>query len=405
MKKQLNQIVILTAGALASVAGAQTQQAPVQQISLQPQIEIAGSGLATLDFGREGMFGGRGIGSRSQINFSDSSLSFGVAQRMYRGAIGSFTLGGLAIDEANSGHGKQIFMHQAFADFQELRFEGYIGRTNTPTAQIVAFPTIREDDLVDYTSVLNPFSNGANAEEHRYSNVAGLVFNSDLHHFFNVHAQHQIDSAGVGQSDSGLNSVGISFQYEGNPALRTIDRFPSFGFGVESRAVNKSFGGTSNVFYGGGVLNLQPGLVDKLDLRLLGQVSFGNDTNSLTTLNDTYRADQESIALSLRKLYSPFGKPASQMALTTGFKRYSKVSNANSFGVALSYGKSLGQGFDFVSQVGYERRSSAMTTAFGGHSDAMVLQFGLSFNFGSTFNQSIGPRRSPTNLLHQYIPN
>lgn len=395
----------LTALGCAGVALAQTSESPVKEVGLQPQIEIAGTGVATLDLGQGGAFGGSGIGGRSQINLADSSLAFGAAQRLYRGAIGSFSLGGLTVDDSNTGHGEQFFLHQAFLDFQALRYEGYIGRTNSPTAQVVAFPTLREDDLVNYTSVLNPFSDGANIEEHRYGNVAALVLNSGLRHFFNVYAEHAIDSAGVGESDSGLNSFGVDYQYEGNPALTTIERAPHYGIGFEHRAVTRAAGGASDVVYGGGVLNLQPGLVHKLDLRFLGQASFGNDTTSLGSLNDTYRADQESIALSVRNLYSPFGHPASQWALTAGVKRYSRISSASSYGVALSYAKSLGQGFDFVSQLGYDHRTDAMALAFDGHRDSTVLQLGLVFNFSSTFNQSVGPRRSPTNLLHQYIPN
>ncbi len=396
---------IMAASGLANLASAQTTQSPVKEVGLQPQIEVAGSGVATLDAGHGGIFGGRGIGGQSQINISDSSLALGAAQRLYHGAIGSFSLGGLTLDESNTGHGKQFFLHQAFLDFQDLRFEGYLGRTNRPAAQIVTFPTVREDDLIDYTSVLNPFSDGANIEEHRYGNVAAVVFNSGLSHFVNVHAEHLIDTAGVGESDSGLNAFGATYQYEGNPALTTIERAPTYGVGFEHRAVDKSAGGASNVFYAGGVLNLQPGLVNKLDIRVLGQVTFGNDTATLNTLNDSYRADQQAIALSLRKLYSPFGRPASQWALTAGMKRYSKVSDASSYGVALSYAKSLGQGFDFVSQIGFDHRTDAMAMAFDGHRDSTVFQVGLVFNFGSTFNQAVGPRRSPTNLLHQYIPN
>lgn len=388
------------------VAQPQTQQSPVkEEIGLQPQIELAGSGVATLDIGRNGLFGGRGIGSRSQISVADSSLSVGVAQRLYHDGIGSFTLGGLTLDEANTGMGQQFFLHQAFLDFQELRFEGYIGRTNSPAAQIVTFPTIREDDLVDYTSVLDPFSNGKNVEEHRYSNVAAVIFNQGLHHFFNVHAQHQIDSAGVGDGGTALNTVGISYQFLGNPALTSIERVPSWGVGFEHRAVKASAGGASNVIYLGGVLNLKPSVTNRLDLRLLAQTTFGNDTNTLTSLNDTYRADQQAVAFSLRSLQSPFGRPSSQWALTAGYKRYSKVSDASSFGVALSFAKSLGAGFDLVSQIGYERRSDAMAGAFDGRKDAAVFQIGLVFNFGATFNQQVGPRRSPTNLLHHYIPN
>lgn len=399
-------IGILSAAAATAIAGAQTQSSPVkEEVGLQPQIEVAGSGVATLDIGKNGIFGGRGIGSRSQINFADSSLSFGVAQRLYRGAIGSFSLGGLTLDQANTGHGSQFFLHQAFADFQGQDFEAYLGRTNTPSAQLVTFPTLREDDLVDYTSVLNPFSDGSNIEEHRYGNVAAIVLNRGLKSFLNLHAQHQIDSAAVGESDTGLNSFGVDYQFMGDPTLTSIERVPSWGVGIEHRAVKKTAGGASTVICGGGVLNLRPSLTNRLDLRLLAQSSFGNGTDALASLNDSYRADQQSLALSIRSLHSPFGRPSSQLALTAGVKRYSKVSDASSFGMALSYAKSLGQGFDFVSQIGYERRSNGMAAAFGGNRDSTVFQVGLVFNFGSTFNQSVGPRRSPTNLLHKYIPN
>ena len=111
------------------------------------------------------------------------------------------------------------------------------------------------------------------------------------------------------------------------------------------------------------------------------------------------------LAVSLRKLYSPFGKPASEFAITAGTKRYSKIGGANSFGLALTYAKSLGEGFDFLSQLGYEQRSNALAPAFNGERSSTTLQIGLVFNFASTLNQSVGPRRSPANLLHKYIPN
>ena len=405
MNSLIKCISVAAAISFGGLVLAQTTQSPVEEVGLQPQIQFAGSGVATLDFGSEGLFGGRGIGSRSQINFSDSSLTFGAAQRLYRGGIGSFSFGGLTLDSTSGGGDTQLFLHQAFIDFQELRFEGYLGRTNSATAEMVQFPTLREDDLIDYTSVLNPFSNGANQEEHRYANVAAVVLNRGLKHFVNVHAQHQIDSAGVGEGETGLNSFGVSYQFLGNPALTTIERFPSFGVGFEHRAVKESAGGASNVFYGGGVMNLRPSLVNRLDLRVLAQASFGNDTETIDTLNDAYRSDQHALALSLRQLYSPFGRPSSQWALTAGYKRYTRVSDANSFGVALSYAKSLGQGLDLVSQLGYERRSDGLAAAFGGRTEATVLQLGLVYNFSSVLNQSVGPRRSPTNLLHRYIPN
>lgn len=148
------------AGLHPSPAIAQTQQVPIpEQPSTAPQIEILGTGVATLDLGRSrNAAPDGGKASSSQINLSDTSLTAGAAQRLYRGAIGSLTVGGLALDQTNTGRGTQVFLHQAFADYQDQKLEAYIGRTDQPTAQIVTFPTLRGDDLITFTDLLDPFS-------------------------------------------------------------------------------------------------------------------------------------------------------------------------------------------------------------------------------------------------------
>lgn len=395
---------IIGALTISSLALGQ-QQSPVKEdVGVQPQIDIAGSGVATLDIGKRGMFGSRGLSSGSQINFSDSALLLGASQRLYRGALGSFTLGGLTTDQSNFGKGTQAFLHQGFLDFQSERFETYLGRTNNPTTQLVNFPTIREDDLNPYTTVLNPFSNGENQEEHRYSNVASVVFNQKLRYFENVHVQHLIDSA-TGSSGTGINSAGASIQYLAPPTVEPLTRVVSYGAGFEHRTIDREFGGNSDVIYAGGTFNLKPSMTNRVDLRLFGTYSFGNDTNTFNTITDTYRADSSSIAASIRLLQTPFGTPGQQLSLTAGYRNYRKVGSANSFGTALTYVRRLGPGFDAVAQVNYERRSDALAAMFGGQRDSTTLQLGLVFNFNSTFNQSVGPRRSPLNLLHKYIPN
>ena len=386
-------------------AFAQAQQVPIpEEPSTQPQIEVAGTGAATLDLGRSrNTLPGGGTASGSQINISDSALLIGAAQRLYKGGIGSFSLGGLALDEANTGTGKQLFLHQAFVDYQAKDLETYLGRTDQPNAQIVTFPTLRGDDMITFTNLLNPFSNGNNVEEHRYSNVAALTLNQGLRTFENFHVQQLINSAGT-PGDTGLNSYGVSIQRLSPPTLEAIQKVVSYGAGYEYRSVGKSDGGNSQALYAGGVINLKPSLINLVDLRLLDTYTFGNNLNTFGSTADTFRANSNAIAASLRYLHSPFGKPASQTSLTVGYKSYSKVSNAGSFGVALTGIKRLGQGVDAVAQYLYQRRDDALAAAYGGARTDNAVQVGLIFNFDATFNRSIGPRRTLLNLQHQYIP-
>ena len=389
---------------------AQAQQVPIpEQPSTAPQIEILGTGVVTLDLGRSrNAVPGGGQASGSQVNLSDTSLTVGAAQRLYKGGIGSLTFGGLALDQTNTGRGTQVFLHQAFADYQDQTLEAYIGRTDQPTAQIVTFPTLRGDDLVTFTDLLDPFSSGDNVNEHRYSNVAAVTLNQKLTTFENFHVQHLIDSTNTRfgpSTGTGLNSYGASIQRLGLPGLEALEKVVSYGGGYEHRSVGRSDGGSSEALYAGGVVNLKPSLVNLVDLRVLDNYTFGNNLSSFRSTTDTFRANSNAVTAAVRYLHSPFGKPAYQVSLTAGYKSYSKVSRAGSVGLALTGVKRLGDGFDVVAQYVYQHRGDALTNAYGGAREENALQLGFVFNFDTLFNRSVGPRRSLLNLQHQYIPN
>ena len=183
---------------LASIGNAnQAQPVPVpEDESFSPQLTFSGVGIGTFGYARTAEQNGRGI-----VNLSDTSLSLGAAQKLQQlGGIGSFGLGGLTTDQANRGdaQGSTFFIHQGFVDLQTEKYEMLFGRSDNETAHVIDFPTLRGDDLLTLTNPLNPFSNGLNSEESRYANVASLTCNQGLTYFENIHAQHLVDSAGLG---------------------------------------------------------------------------------------------------------------------------------------------------------------------------------------------------------------
>ena len=400
-------LVGLTAIGISPAFG-QAQQVPIpEQPSVAPQIEITGTGIGTLDLGRSrNALPDGGQASGSQINISDSALTVGAAQRLYKGGIGSLNVGGLALDQTNVGRGTQLFLHQAYVDYQAQALEAYLGRTDNPTAQIVTFPTLRGDDLITFTNLLDPFSSGENVEEHRYSNVGAVTFNQKLSTFENIHVQHLIDSSSVSTpSSTGLNSYGASIQHLGLPGLEAVEKVISYGGGYEHRSVARADGGRSDAVYAGGVLNLKPSLVNRVDLRVLDNLTFGNDLRAFRSTTDTFRANSNAVTAAVRYLHSPFGKPAYQVSLTAGYKSYDKIGSTDSVGVALTGVKRLGDGFDAVAQYVYQHRGDTLANAYGGAHEENSVQVGFIFNFDTLFNRSVGPRRSLLNLQHQYIPN
>ncbi len=381
----------------------QAQPVPVpEDQSTAPQINIAAVGIATAAAGvQPGTPGGR-----ASIDFSDSAIQLGAAQRLYGTAgIGSLGIGGLTLDESNSSSGTSFFIYQAFTDFQTESFEALVGRSDNATAHLVDFPTLRGDDLITLTNPLNPFSNGDNLEEHRYATLGSVTFNQGLKYFENVHAQQLIDSAGTG-SGGKLNSFGVTLEYLSTPGMEAFQRVVSWGVGYEHLSVNQNASNGLHQIYGGGVMNLNQSVTNRWELRVQDIVSLGSELREFSNVTDTYQAASNALAMSVRYLDSPFGRPGYQLALTAGVKNYFKVDQAMTAGFAVTGVKRLGQGFDLVIQyLGQWRDSSLATAQEDGLAYQQVAQLGFVFNFDATFNRHISPRRSILNQQFQYIPN
>src|SRR5579875_768809 len=210
-------------------AGAQGSAGPIpEKPSIAPQIELDGTGIATLNYQTPRPAPPpTGSGSTTDLDFADSSLLLGISQRLYHGGIGG------------------LLLSQLYLDYQTQPFEAYIGRANTPT-HLFDFPTLRGDDLNEFVNLPNPFSNGAIADETRYSNVAAVEWNSHLRNFFNLHVQHLLQTAAPGAGQTGINSYGLTFRYEAPPALESIVKIPFWGLGYEHQTIGIAQGGPAD---------------------------------------------------------------------------------------------------------------------------------------------------------------
>ncbi len=379
----------------------QAQHVPVpEDQSTAPQVDIAGVGIATANGGRTATNGK----PESAVNFSDSSIVVGGAERLFDKGIGSFIIGGLTTEQSASGNGNFFFLHQAVVDYQSKSFEAAIGRTDNPTAHLIDFPTLRGDDLITLLNPLDPFSNGVNLEEHRYSNVASVTLNQGLTYFVNFHAQHLINSAGYG-TQMGLNSFGVNFEYMAPVGNEMFQRVPYWGVGFEQITLSNNSPSGLHQGFAGLVMNLNESVTDRLDFRFQDILSFGSDLRSFGSITDTFQANSNAVAGSIRYLHSPFGLPGYQLALTLGQKSYFRVGDAASVGGALTGAKRLGQGFDLVVQYLGQWRDRALAAAQSdGIAYEQVGEVGLTFNFDAVINQHLSPRRSILNQRHQYIP-
>lgn len=385
----------------ASAFAAPAQPVPIpEDPSVAPQVNISAVGIGTLGYLKSGEIqNGKGT-----LNFSDSAFQVGAAQSLFESSgVGSMQIGWLTTDDSLKDTGQQIFLHQAVADYQSEHFEAAFGRSDNPTSHLVDFPTLRGDDLVTLTNPQNPFSNGKNAEEHRYSNVASMTLNQSLKYFENIHAQHLITSADP-DADEGLNSYGGTFGYLGEPGLENFERFPLWGLGYERIVLHRETAGAINQASVGALVSLNQSVTNRIEVAAQDIFSWGSSLDSLTDARQSFEADSNAMAASLRYLRSPFGRPSAQVSLTIAYKKYAKVPDANSTGVALTGVRHLGHGFDLVAQyLGQWRSSPLATVQTNGLGLEQRLELGLAMNFDGTFNEHIAPRRTLLNQHHGYL--
>ncbi len=369
--------------------------------STAPQIEVSGVGIATMGLGNTSEHG-----SSNSFNFSDSSLLFGAAQRLFNTGIGSFQFGSLSSDAANRGTGTEspFFIYQAVLDYQTETLEAAIGRTDNQNSHFIDFPLLRGDDLVTLTNPVDPFSNGINPGEHRYANVATITYNQNLAYFENIHAQQLINSVGIGSD--GINSFGASFQYMAPPGLENFSTAPLWGIGYEHISVSQNSMNGLHQIYAGAVINVRKSVTGLIDVRFQDTASLGSSLGSFQSTSDSFQADSNALAASIRYLNRPFGNVGYQISLTAAYKNYFKVSDADSFGAALTAVKQLGTGFSLVAQYQGQMRGKALAAV---QSKSIVFEnifeLGMLFNFDAVFNQHISPRRSLLNQQYDYIPN
>jgi hypothetical protein len=391
---------LVSIGSQDASAKAVAQHAPIpEDAGISPQIEWDGTGVGTL----KGLAGSNLNNPTGTLDFTDSALIFAASQALYGDGIGSFVFGSLLTDESLKGTGNPIFIHQAYVSYQAKWFEAMVGRSDNPMAQFIDFPTIRADDMITFTSYLDPFSNGSVVEDHRYANVGSFTLNQDLKTFENIHVQHLIHSAS-GSSDAKIDSVGVTFeQLNSLPELEALSRVVMWGFGAEHVFPGGGRADPQHILYAGGAINLNTSVTNRVELRLQDILTFGSSISNFRSITDTFSADSNAVALALRYLNSPFGMPGYQVSLTAGLRTYQNVSDAMSVGTALTGVKRLGMGFDLVGQYTYQWRANNLANQYGSASEHR-LEVGLAFNFESTFNRHINPRRSLLNMQHQYIP-
>lgn len=377
-------------------------KAPAQ---VKPEIQLGTRGVVSFNVDSQ-----RGKTSSAVNDFSDSGLLIGFRQKLYNNFRGQLVIG-FQFPDANSDLG-QLFFHQTFVKLENQLNIVKIGRSRVRSA-LIEFPTLRDDDALFFTDVLNPFSSGESTEDNQYGNVieAAHVFGQRV--WLRIHGEHFTETPvppATSETDFSLNAAGASLIYR-VPRTQVWNRpfLQQLGLGFNNFLTDRP--GYSSKFDRAlknvsvsMILNLKPDPVHFLDFRHQTIYNAGfPEVNRVSDFGEMARAKSVSTFTSLRYLYRRLERPTAQLAASFGYKTFPDVTNStNQWQVVANGFYRLGENFDVGVQLQYKRFEGDLKTLYG--DNELRIQFGFVFSIEQSWNNQFDDRESLLNLEHGYIP-
>ncbi len=343
-------------------------------------------------------------------DFSDTDLMFGFRQKMYNKLRGQLVIG-FQFPDAESDLG-QVFFHQTFIKLESRSNILKIGRSRVKTT-LLDFPMLRDDDALLLTTVLNPFSDGENSEDHQYGNVLEYAHLFGQRYQLRFHAEHfrkVPEVPGTAETDFGLNAVGFIMQYrvpESQRWNRTTIQSVSIGtnnFLTDRPGFSSEYDQALKNILFGFVINLKPDPVHFWDLRSQTIYNSGfEEVQSIENFGDLARAEAIGNYTSIRYLYRKLERPTLQVALLGGYKKYPNANQPTELlQVASNLFYRIGENFDVGLQVQYREFSGDLRKIYGDNETRIQLSF--IYSVDQSWNYQFDDRESLLNLEHGYIP-
>lgn len=389
----------------AAVAAIVAQGAAALEIdpSVAPQIDIGGRAIVTGNYVETNEAGGGSDGD-DELDISDSSLLFGFSKYLFDDRRYGFATIGFKLPEDETDLEDDIFFHEVNAGIGGWDSEVKLGRSRLPN-NLIQFPTLREEDLLEFTHAGNAFSD-AEAEEYQVFGgvVSGTWFWPKRHMSANLTftARTETDVSGNKITGSDFNGAGIGLAYNLPEALKFGRGLRYAGLALDTQEVSLPGDDYLHALIGGLVFNLNSDPEASWVLDLQAIYNRGVDAAGLASRTNRARAESRAMAAAIRHARRPALQTRWQAALTVGWKEYPEFNDATAWAVAPSYAYRLGSGIDLLAQYAYRSNDGELASATGADDEHRVF-LGLSFAFDTTFNQHVGERGSILQLEHNIL--
>ncbi len=372
---------------------------------VSPEIQLGVRGVMSFNTDISG-----GQKTSSVNDFSDTGLLLGFRQKLYSRFRGQMVIG-MQFPDADSDLG-QVFFHQTFLLLENHHNVLKMGRSRVLSA-LIEFPTLRDDDALPFTDVLNPFSSGENTEDNQYGNVIELSRLFGQRYWLRIHGEHFTrapQDPAVAETDFSLNAVGIAFEYRvpetqiwNRPLVQQLGLSVN-NFLTDRQGYSAQWDKTLSNILASAIINLKADPLYFWDARFQAIYNRGfDDIQAIGTYFDLTRARSTAFFGAVRFLYRKLERPTLQWALSAGYKFFPDLTtDTRQWQLISNLFYRLGENFDVTVQVQHARFSGDLTALYG--DSETRLQFGLVYSIDQRWNKQFDDRNSLLNLEHGYIP-
>ncbi len=271
---------------------------------------------------------------------------------------------------------------------------------------------MRDDDALPYTDVLNTFSSGENTEESQFGNVLEVTHIFGQRFWLRVHGEHFTETPvppETSETDFGLNSIGMSFEYRVPETQRwkrqVLDQIGiSFNnFITDREGYSSLLDRTLKNVILSAILNVRPDPVHFWDVRHKSIYNLGfNEITELNSFTDMTRAKSLAAFTSVRYLYRKLERPTAQISTAFGYKTFPDLTNSTKqMEVVANAFYRLGEKFDIGLQYQHQWFKGDLEKLFG--RSGRRFQFSIIYSIDQSWNNQFDDRDSLLNLEHGYI--
>ncbi|NOX86624.1 MAG: hypothetical protein GXO86_11790 [Chlorobi bacterium] len=371
--------------------------AMIIQAQVSPEIELAAKGVVsgnlTIDEANT---------TSAVSDFSDSQILLGFRQKLYNSWRGQLVFGA-QFPDAESDLGV-IFFNHVFIQVEDQKNIIKLGRSATQTI-LNQFPTLRDDDAIQFNYSLNPFSNGTNTQDNQYGNVIEYTHIFRQRNWLTFHGENFADLSKP--ENFNLNSFGVSYLYvvpETQIWNRNVVQRVGISYNnyITDQPDYSGFDRLLKNVLATITLNVKPDPVHFIDIRIQGIYNFGFQViDSINSYSDYVETPSVSTFGTIRYLYRKYERPLIQVAAGFGYKSFNIISGSEQLIVIANVFYRIGENFDVGFQYRYLKNNGQTGELFG--REEHRFQLALVYSISKIFNNQFDDRNSILNLEHNYI--